>query len=248
VAAKLAEIMGEDPSAAEEEIAQVLCQGGIEETSRQAEYRGIETCAAAEAVNGETKACEFGCLGFGDCAAVCPFAAIEMNENGLPEIDPEKCTGCGECVAACPKDIIILAPGDGENHIRCSSHDGAGRVTRICEVGCIGCGQCVKVCPVDAITIEDNLAVLDYDKCINCGLCAEKCPTGTIEFNGQMIKDIYITEECIGCTKCAQECPVDAIEGEVKEQHEIDPESCIKCGLCYLVCPQEGAIEVENEG
>ncbi|MFW5999054.1 MAG: RnfABCDGE type electron transport complex subunit B [Halanaerobiaceae bacterium] len=247
VAARLAEIMGEDASTAEEETARVLCRGGINETARWAEYRGIESCAAVDTVNGETKACEYGCLGYGDCAAVCPFEAIEMNDNGLPEIDPEKCTGCGECVEACPKNIIILAPRKGKNDIYCSSHDGAARVTKICEVGCIGCGQCIKICPVDAITMKDNLAVLDYEKCINCGLCAEKCPTGTIEFSGQKIKDIYITEACIGCTKCARECPVNAIEGEVKKKHEIDQETCIKCGLCYQVCPQEGAIAVEYE-
>jgi Fe-S-cluster-containing hydrogenase component 2 len=32
-------------------------------------------------------------------------------------------------------------------------------------------------------------------------------------------------------------CPVDAIEYRPYEKHEIDPEKCIKCDSCVLVCP-----------
>jgi len=245
VAKKLAEIMGSTASGSNKMIAQVLCGGGWKETRKTAEYQGIQSCKAANMVNGGTKTCQYGCLGLGDCAAVCPFDAITMSENGLPIIDPEKCTGCGKCVEACPRNIIVLAPETGKNHIRCSSHDPGKVVRKICEVGCIGCGICAKVCPVDAIKIENNLAVLDYSKCINCGLCAEKCPTGTIEFNGKRIEEIYITDKCVGCTRCAKECPVEAIEGELKKKHEIDPEKCIKCGICNDVCKVKGAISVK---
>lgn len=247
VAKKLGEIMGTDASAGERMIAQVLCNGGWKETSQPAEYRGVKSCRAANMINGGTKSCQYGCLGLGDCAAVCPFDAIVMSDNGLPVIDPEKCTGCGKCVEACPRNIITLAPESSRNHIRCSSHDHGKVIRRICEVGCIGCGICAKVCPVDAITMEDNLAVIDYDKCVNCGLCAEKCPTNAIEFNGQRIEEIWITDKCVGCTRCAKACPVEAIEGKLKEKHEIDPEKCVKCGICYDTCKVKGAIEVKYQ-
>ena len=45
-------------------------------------------------------------------------------------------------------------------------------------------------------------------------------------------------------TKCAQQCPTDAIEPKPYEQHEIDPEKCVRCGECMQVCPVE-AIKVE---
>ena len=248
VAEKIAEILGVEGENTNETVkAQLLCGGGIKETKKLSEYEGIKTCKAAESIKGGTKSCQYACLGFGDCAAVCPVDAITMSENGLPIIDKETCIGCGKCVEACPKNIITMAPEDKLNHIRCSPHEPGKVVSKICEVGCIGCSLCAKACPVDAITMEGDLAVIDYEECINCGLCAEKCPTGTITFEGKKIKSIEITDDCVGCTLCVPACPVDAIDGEQKEIHEIDPEICVKCGICYDTCNVDGAIKVEYE-
>ncbi len=248
VAEKLAELLGAEAETSEKQIARLLCKGGRQETAKNASYRGIESCVAASAVGLAEKKCSYSCLGFGDCEEVCPFDAITMNDNGLPVVHDDKCTACNNCVEKCPHDLFVLGPASGQNHIRCSSHDPGKVVRKICEVGCIACTQCVRVCPVDAIEMQDNLAVLDYEKCINCGLCAEKCPANTIDFYGEKITAIEITEDCIGCTKCAQECPVDAISGEAKEQHEIDDEKCIKCGICYDVCPVDAVDKETEEG
>src|SRR5690554_1791897 len=244
-AVRIAEIMGSAVSDSDCKYPQVLCNGGLKESRRTAEYQGIKSCKAADAVSGGTKSCHYGCLGLGDCVKACPFDAITIGENGLPLIDLEKCGGCGQCAEACPRNIIVMVSQTAENHILCSSHDPGKEARKICEVACIGCGLCGRVCPVDAITIEDNLAVIDYENCVNCGLCAEKCPTGAIRFSGSRIEEIKITDNCVGCTRCAKECPVGAIEGELKEKHEIDPEKCIKCGICYDVCKVKGAIEVK---
>ena len=64
--------------------------------------------------------------------------------------------------------------------VRCNSLDKGKKVKEACEKGCIGCGICAKNCPEEAITMENNLAVIDADKCKNCGLCSEKCPQKTI--------------------------------------------------------------------
>ena len=82
-------------------------------------------------------------------------------------------------MAACPKRIIKLAPVDRRVHILCSSHDGGGTVRRVCRVGCIACMKCVKEAPGGAITMQDNLAVVDYDFEIPDGVAAV-CPMNTI--------------------------------------------------------------------
>ena len=52
-----------------------------------------------------------------------------------------------------------------------------------------------------------------------------------------------ITDKCNGCDDCAQLCPVRAISGEMKEQHEIDPNRCIDCGACCHICEYESILD-----
>jgi Fe-S-cluster-containing hydrogenase component 2 len=33
---------------------------------------------------------------------------------------------------------------------------------------------------MDALTIEDDIAVLDAERCIGCGVCVSVCPTGAL--------------------------------------------------------------------
>ena len=56
-----------------------------------------------------------------------------------------------------------------------------------------------------------------------------------------------ITDRCKGCDDCAQICPVMAIAGEMKEKHEIDPNRCIDCGACSIVCEYEGILDTKGK-
>lgn len=184
-ATAVAEIMGLSFEEKTPRTAIVHCRGSAALVGNRYEYDGIKDCRAAvlASVQAGPKECVYGCLGFGTCAAVCPFGAIVMGDDGLPRVDEQLCTGCGACVAACPRGIISVQPIDKHVHVYCSSKDKGAAVRKICSVGCIGCKKCEKVCPVKtgpAIHVNDFLAVVDYDACISCGKCVRECPTGCI--------------------------------------------------------------------
>lgn len=245
----IASIMGVEAAVAGDRvIAQVLCGGGISSTTRHSHYGGIRTCRAANNIPGGNKDCQFGCLHFGDCVASCPFEAITMGEDGLPELQKDICTGCGRCQDACPRSLIILVPLHQDTLVRCQATYPGKRIKKICQVGCIGCRLCVKVCPVEAITFHDNLAQIQVEKCIQCGQCYRKCPTHAITYSRPLIESITITPDCVGCTLCNKECPVEAISGEAKSPHQILEDKCIQCGLCYQVCRKDAVLVQYSKG
>ncbi len=187
---RIADILGIDPVESGVPLkARVACQGGIRETSMKFIYEGPKTCAAANGLLGGFKVCEFGCLGLGDCEISCPFDAIHIKENGLPEVDDSKCTGCGNCVGACPRNIISLVKENFRVHVLCRNMEKPAVMKLGGSAGCIGCRLCVKACTevhkdnpdIDtAITVNDFVAYINYDKCINCLKCAEVCPVPVI--------------------------------------------------------------------
>lgn len=76
----------------------------------------------------------------------------------------------------------------------------------------------------------------EYEDHIYNKKCTAKSCKALIKFD--------ITDACKGCTLCSKKCPVGAISGEVKGQHVIDQDKCIKCGRCLESCKFD-AITVE---
>ena len=95
------------------------------------------------------------------CRFICPLGALYGFFNKFSFIgvqaNKKSCTDCGLCVSKCKMDIKRV--GDHE---------------------CIACGECIDACPTGAITVVDNLAVINYDLCTACGKCAEVCPVHCI--------------------------------------------------------------------
>ena len=182
VAEKIASIMGVDAGESIPMRAFLKCKGTCEASPRQLTYDGIKDCRSAATIpGGSPNACPFGCIGLGTCVSVCNFGALSMGDDGLPKVDVNKCVGCGACVAACPKGIFTLIPKAADVVVACNSHWKGPMVKSVCSAGCIGCTLCTKLCPVQAITMVNDLAVIDQSKCIKCGKCAEKCPAKCIK-------------------------------------------------------------------
>lgn len=178
VAEALGALMGVSASA-EDVVAVLACQGTKDHAPLKGEYVGVQTCRAAKISAGGTKLCAWGCLGYGDCVAVCQFDAIHMGEDGLPHVDYDKCTGCGKCIAECPQQILKRVPKDRLGSIVVCSNRNPIKpmVKKTCDVGCIKCEICVKNCPEKCITMVNGIPEVDYAKCTSCGVCVQKCPT-----------------------------------------------------------------------
>lgn len=180
----VARALGKVAAEKEPMVAVVRCSGSPAHRPRTSIYDGAQSCAVMASVYAGDTGCSFGCLGRGDCTLVCDFDAIHMNpETLLPEVIDDKCTACGACVKACPKFIIELrkkGPKSRRVFVSCINKDKGGPARKACKVACIGCGACKKACPFEAITIENNLAYIDYNKCKLCRKCVEVCPTNAI--------------------------------------------------------------------
>ena len=180
----IASYLGKRVEEQEPKVAVVLCNGSGEKCRKQNMFEGASSCAVIRALYGGETGCSYGCFGKGDCVAVCSFDAIAMDEaTGLPVVDQEKCTACSVCVKTCPNNIIRLYKKgrQGERiYIACSNKDRGGVARKACAAACIACTKCQKVCAFEAVTIENNLVLINEDKCHLCRKCAAECPTGAI--------------------------------------------------------------------
>ena len=61
----------------------------------------------------------------------------------------------------------------------------------------------------------------------------KRCPAKVCK---ALIRYEIEAEPCTGCTVSARNCPANAISGERRKLHVIDPDTCIRCGICMQVC------------
>lgn len=177
----IADFLGVELGRHEKRVARLACAGGVHVAYIRASYDGLNSCRAASLVAGGGKGCAWGCLGLGDCADVCDFGSISMDQHGLPVVDAATCTACGDCVDVCPKDLFEIHPVSHRLWVACRNREFGDEAEAQCEVICTACERCAQDSPEGLIRIVDNLAVIDYSKNrLASRVAIERCPTGAI--------------------------------------------------------------------
>ena len=189
----IAAALGVEAAEVVRRVAFVGCNGTCEATKR--DEKGLPpasatTCKEAAANWEGEGVCINACIGLGDCVAVCPEQAIVL-KDGIAKVISSDCLGCGLCAKTCPHGVIRIMKAENTVAVSCSNHDKGALTRKMCSNGCIGCTKCVRTCPNGAISMDNNLAVIDYEKCTNCGACAEACPVGAIH------NSAFICDKCL---------------------------------------------------
>ncbi|MBF0384562.1 MAG: RnfABCDGE type electron transport complex subunit B [Candidatus Omnitrophica bacterium] len=182
---QVAKILGKESAIKEPMVAVIRCNGSRQNRAQKNIYDSAETCRLVHNLFRGESGCQYGCLRLGDCVQSCKFNAMYMDkETGLPVVIEDRCVYCGACVKSCPRKIIELrkkGPRGMRVFVSCINKE-KGSVARLnCTAACIACGQCFKICPHNAITIENNLAYISFEKCKLCRKCFSVCPTKAIQ-------------------------------------------------------------------
>jgi len=204
------------------------------------------------------------CKGCQICRLACPKQIIDRipqeDADGkavapLVDVDEAKCDFCGICALACPFSAISvtaksLKEGITDNKVSADIYPTLVRDIKVDNAKCKpNCKQCEDICSLGVLSVdtEKGEVTVKTDFCAGCTACWMECPEEAISVAKFIEGEISIdTEKCPeGCQRCVDVCPVKAIDIEDGEVFTNDY-TCIYCGACQEVCPEEGAIEIER--
>jgi 4Fe-4S ferredoxin len=197
----------------------------------------------------------------------------EKAKRPIVDVDKERCSYCGMCDAICLFGAITVRV-DGEHVIPVIRTESFPQLIREIEVDTmkceVGCSDCERVCPLNLIKIRRVSSVtrarelleskkkgtelkplidIKEDSCGCCRLCETRCPQEAIHIRKLFHGTIKINrEKCPrGCQDCLDVCPISGAIYLSDDSKMYPNEShCVFCGVCKMVCPVEGALEVQR--
>ncbi|WP_163339897.1 4Fe-4S binding protein [Desulfopila sp. IMCC35008] len=175
-------------------------------------------------------------------------------------VDIAKCTGCGLCELNCPVTFQSFFP-EIENEEKKGKFPKAkiksvitgnspptplntcGWTFTVDQEACGKCGLCYKACLQNAITWEKKaVAVIDQEKCTSCSACFSACPA---KFSAITITNAPDLDKSMGAALVARS------EAIRKDRGDTRHDSCIRCGLCTLMCKEVmgiNALKIHENG
>jgi len=175
-------------------------------------------------------------------------AGAMMGSGGLVVMDEDNCMvdiarfflsftvaeSCGKCAPCCEGTKRML-------EILEKITEGKAEIEDLEQLETLG--KLIKdasLCGLGQAAPNPVLSTLNYFKSeYEAHVKDKKCPAGVC----QVLVKYHITSDCEGCDKCVKGCPAGAISGEVKKQHSIDKDKCIKCGACIKICPFNAVVK-----
>jgi len=201
-----------------------------------------------------------------------PKAKGEKAQPPTVTIIKEKCHYCGMCEAICPFGALSTKI-NGEHVIPVVENGSFPKLIREIKVDETKCGleilEIEEPCPLDHIKVsvhtpdgkevtdvtskskKKNLTVtveVDKESCPCCRLCETKFPDGAISVEKIFYGSLRVnSKKCPeGCHDCVDVCPIPGVlylsDGKVQANESY----CVYCGACKIVCPEEGALELNR--
>ncbi len=208
------------------------------------------------------------CIMCMDCAVPCPKTAITFEKEQWSVLwDYEYDPGRREALATLGASAVavgLLTADVGK--VKAAKKDvlrppGAQYEDFLAK--CIRCDQCIEGCPEGALLPDvleggwDSLwsPIMDPFRggyCDpECNICGQICPSHAIpaltveEKQKAVIGTAKVNyETCVRCMDCLEQCPYDCfheveVEGIRGVFPEVNPDDCVGCGLCVVVCPEQ---------
>lgn len=209
------------------------------------------------------------CVGCELCSLVCPREAITVSkqpkkegqkiQRPLTDVDKTKCHYCGICVTICPYGAVQVTI-DNENITSVVEKESFPQLIREITVDTTkcptNCTDCEEACPLDLIKVTSNPTTkkitvdIKEGQCPCCRVCEIKCPEGAIIVRKIFTGKLEINQKKCppGCQDCLDVCPIAGALylSEKDGKVYVNELFCTYCGVCKIVCPEEGALELSR--